>query len=102
MDQILREDQNKEAHFVLQCTKYAEILGMHENCNILQQSTLTLIFSGNALFVEEITFTCDGVVNLHNSYVCATSNPHAFQEWFSFSVWADPVNDFLIGPYFSK
>lgn len=70
----------------------------------LQQSTLTPSFSANVLFTDEATFTRDGMFNLHNSHVWATSNPyatspHAFQERFSVNVWAGIVNDFLIGPY---
>ena len=69
-----------------------------------QKSTITPNFSANVFFTNGVIFNRDGLFNLHNSLVCASSNPHAtsqhaFQEQFSVNIWAGIVNDYLIGPY---
>jgi hypothetical protein len=60
-------------------------------------------FIKNILFTDEATFTRNGMTNIHNTHIWAEENPKAIVEThhqvhFKFNVWADVVDNFLLGP----
>jgi hypothetical protein len=55
------------------------------------------------LFADEVSFTCDGINNTHNSYWWSNKIPHAIveinsQHRFSVNVWCSVIGSQLIGP----
>ena len=81
-------------------------------CRLSQmQCILTVVFATRVaqpdflswiLFSDELCFTQDGVLNLHNMHVWVHENPrctraHAHQQRFIVNVWAGFIGDMLIG-----
>ncbi|GFU93266.1 DUF4817 domain-containing protein [Trichonephila clavipes] len=61
-------------------------------------------FASSLLFYDEATFSCEGMFQTHNAYMCALSDPHstrprASQQLFTFNVWRNIVGDSLLAPY---
>ncbi|XP_044265289.1 uncharacterized protein LOC123011749 [Tribolium madens] len=61
-------------------------------------------FLRNVLFTDEAIFTRDGISNRHNTHIWADKNSHQvyehhFQDRFSLNVWADIIDDHLIGSH---
>ncbi|KAJ8953310.1 hypothetical protein NQ318_012104 [Aromia moschata] len=57
------------------------------------------------LFTDEVTFTRDGILNLHNMHQWSDENPHPIieshhQQTFLVNVWGGIVGDHLLGPFF--
>jgi hypothetical protein len=55
------------------------------------------------LFIDEATFTFNGINSTCNSHRWSHENPHGtvetnFQRRFSFNVWCSMIDDMLIGP----
>jgi hypothetical protein len=62
------------------------------------------LFLHNITWTDKVSFTCEGVLNVHNSHLWARDNPHAickrgYQVCFSVSVLAGIVGDIVVGPY---
>ena len=61
-------------------------------------------FAASVLIMAEATFICDAVFSIHSNHVRAAVNSHGTRssgrhQWFSMNVWAEMINDHLIGLY---
>lgn len=57
----------------------------------------------NILRTDEACFTREGVLNVHNSHLCARDNPHdmrgrGYEARFSINVWTRIAGDIVMGP----
>ncbi|GLV37259.1 hypothetical protein CBL_01912 [Carabus blaptoides fortunei] len=62
-------------------------------------------FLAQVVYIDEITFTRNAIINFHISHIWAEENPHEImdgrhQHQFSVNVWAEIVEDHLVGPHF--
>lgn len=70
---------------------------------IQRQSRMDPQFSQRILWMDESTFTRNGITNARNLHRWSISNPHlkresTFQVQFSVNVWAGLIGRYLIGP----
>lgn len=85
--------------------KPADLPKRSEFCRwILQEFRQNPQFLETLLFTDEVCFTKDGVLNLHNLHKWADENPRFIrptksQYRFSKNVWAGVIGNVLIGPH---
>ena len=98
---------NRYYSYDLQCVQrlsLADFSPQERFCLWFVQQAITIMgLLSSVLFINETTFDRNNIINLHNSHLWATDNPHrmvevSHQQRFDISVWAGIIGDQLLGP----